>query len=139
MNEFMKVAVDEAKIAYDEGNVPVGAVIVKDNVIIAASHNKKNTSNISVYHAEILCIIETCKKLGSWYLDDCVMYVTLKPCDMCTAAIAESRIKNIFYLLESNYSSNLNKNISKVKYKKIDLDNEYSLLVSNFFKNLRIF
>ena len=139
MNEFMKTAITEAEIAYKEGNVPVGAVIVKDNKIIASSHNKKNTSNISIYHAEILSIIEACKYLKSWYLEDCTMYVTLKPCEMCNAAIGESRIKNVFYLLDSNYSENLDKNISKVKYTKIDCDTRYSLLVSDFFKKLRNF
>ncbi len=137
MNDFMNIAIKEAEIAYNEGNVPVGAVIVKDNEIIASSHNKKNTSNVSVYHAEILCIIEACKSLKSWHLDDCTMYVTLKPCKMCNAAIGESRIKNVFYLLNSNYSENLDKNISNVKYTKIDCDTKYFSLVSDFFKELR--
>ena len=139
MNDFMKIALKEANIAFDEGNVPIGAVIVKNNQVISSCHNKKNTSNISVYHAEILCIIEACKKLNSWYLDDCTMYVTLKPCKMCDAAIAESRIKTVYYLMESNYSCNLDKNISKVRYNKIQLDNDYSQLVSKFFQKLRSF
>ena len=110
MCDFMNIAVSEARKAYFEGNVPVGAVIVKNNKVLSFSHNTKNTSNVSVYHAELLCIIDACKKLNSWYLDDCVMYVTLKPCRMCEAAIAESRIKNVIYLLDSNYSDNLNCN-----------------------------
>ena len=133
----MKLAVKEANIAFDEGNVPVGAVIVKNNKVIASCHNKKNTDNVSIYHAEILCIIEACKKLQSWYLNDCTMYVTLKPCKMCNAAIAESRINSVYYLLESNYSDNLNKSISKVTYTKMNCDDNYLLLVSNFFKKLR--
>lgn len=132
----MKKAVEEATVAYNEGNVPVGAVIVNKDKIVSFCHNKKNTENISVYHAEILCIIDACKKLNSWYLDDCDIYVTLEPCDMCKAAIAESRIKNVYYLLDSNYSDNLNTNIKNINFNKI-YDTEYAELLSNFFKNIR--
>ena len=135
---FMKKAVEEAKIAYDEGNVPVGCVIVKNNKIISFSHNTKNTSKVSVNHAEILAIIAACEKLNNWYLDDCEIYVTLKPCPMCIAAIAESRIKKVYYLLDSNYIDNIDKNISKVSFEKIDIKNtEYLNLISSFFNNLR--
>lgn len=137
MNKFMKKALEEANIAYDDGNVPVGAVIVRDNNIISSAHNVKNSFGISVYHAEILCIIDACKSIGSWYLDDCVMYVTLKPCRMCEAAIAESRIRKVYYLLDSNYSDNLNVNISNISYKKLS-DDGYSDMMSNFFKDIRL-
>ena len=83
MNEFMRIAVENSLIAYKYGDVPVGAVIVKGDEIIASTYNKKNIDNVAVFHAEILAIIEACKKLGSWYLNDCDIYVTLKPCDMC--------------------------------------------------------
>jgi tRNA(adenine34) deaminase len=136
MNKFMKKALEEANIAYNDGNVPVGAVIAKDNDIIAFSHNVKNSLGVSVYHAEMLCIIDACKSIGSWYLDDCVMYVTLRPCRMCEAAIAESRIKKVYYLLDSNYSDNLNTNIKNINFNKI-YDTEYAELLSNFFKNIR--
>ena len=137
MNKYMKKAIDEANIAYKEGNVPVGAVIVNRNSIVSFNHNKKNTENISVYHAEILCIIDACKKLGSWYLDNCDMYVTLEPCDMCKAAIAESRIKNVYYLVDSNYSDNLKTNINNINLNKLDDDTNYINLLSDFFKNIR--
>ena len=137
MNSFMNIAMNEAKIAYNEGNVPVGAVIVKNNEIIASNHNKKNSSNISVYHAELLCIIDACKKLNSWYLDECVMFVTLKPCKMCTAAIAESRMSKVYYLVESNYSENMDNNISNINFEKVNFNNEYSKLLSSFFENIR--
>ena len=138
MNRYMKIALDEAKKAYNEGNVPIGAVIVKDNKVISFAHNVKNSLNVSVYHAELLCIIDACKYLKSWYLDDCIMYVTLKPCKMCEAAIAESRIKEVVYLLNSNYSDNLDVNISNICYKKIESDQKYADTMSNFFKNIRI-
>lgn len=137
MNKYMKKAIDEANIAYKEGNVPVGAVIVNKNNIVSFNHNKKNTENISVYHAEILCIIDACKKIGSWYLDNCDMYVTLEPCDMCKAAIAESRIKNVYYLVDSNYSDNLKTNINNINLNKLDDDTNYINLLSDFFKNIR--
>ncbi len=133
----MKKALEEANIAYNDGNVPVGAVIAKDNDIIAFSHNVKNSLGVSVYHAEMLCIIDACKSIGSWYLDDCVMYVTLRPCRMCEAAIAESRIKKVYYLLDSNYSDNLDVNISNISYKKLS-DEGYSDIISDFFKKLRL-
>ena len=133
----MDIALKEAEIAFNEGNVPVGAVIVKDNNVLSFNHNKKNSDNVSIYHAELLCIVDACKKLSSWYLDDCIMYVTLKPCKMCEAAIAESRIKKVYYLLESNYSENMNYNISNIDYIKINDNSEYNLLLSDFFTNLR--
>ncbi len=137
MNKFMKKALEEANIAYNDGNVPVGAVIVKNNRVIASAHNVKNSLRVSVYHAEMLCIIDACKSIGSWYLDDCSMYVTLKPCKMCEAAIAESRIKNVYYLLDSNYSDNLDVNISNISYKKLS-DEGYANIISDFFKKIRI-
>ena len=137
MNEYMKIAFEEAKVAYNEGNVPVGAVIVKNNSVISKSHNIKNTSGVSIYHAEILSIVDACNKIKSWYLDDCIMYVTLKPCKMCEAAIAESRIKKVFYLIDSNYSDNLDANISNINYIKCNNDKEYIEMISNFFKNIR--
>lgn len=133
----MNIAIDEAKIAFQEGNVPVGAVIVCNGKVIAACHNTKNTSNVAINHAEMLGIVEACKVLGSWYLNECDLYVTLKPCEMCMAAIAEARIRNVFYLLESNYSINLNKNISNINLNKIDCSNEYEKLMTSFFENLR--
>ncbi len=139
MNSFMDAAVKEAIIAYNEGNVPVGAVIVKNNKILSANHNRKNSDNVSIYHAELLCIIDACKIVGSWYLDDCVMYVTLKPCRMCEAAIGESRIKKVIYLLDSNYSDNLNVNISSINYEKLNDFYQYNELLSDFFRNVRSF
>ena len=100
MKKYFNLAIKEAELAYNEGNVPVGAVIVKDNVVISSNHNRKNTDNVSIYHAELLCIMDACKELNSWYLNDCVMYVTLKPCKMCEAAIAEARIRNAGTFLE---------------------------------------
>ena len=94
--KFMKEALKEAKKAYDKEEIPVGAVIVKDGKIIARAHNSKEISKNAVSHAEILAIQKACKKLESWRLLDCEMYVTLEPCSMCAGAIINARISKIY-------------------------------------------
>lgn len=94
--KFMWEALKEAKKAYDKLEVPVGAVIVKDGKIIARAHNLKETKKDTTKHAEILAIQKASKKLESWRLLDCEMYVTLEPCSMCAGAIINSRIKKIY-------------------------------------------
>ena len=94
--KFMKQALKEAQKAYEKLEVPVGCVIVKDNKIIARAHNLKETKFDTTKHAEILAIQKASKKLQSWRLLDCDMYVTLEPCSMCAGAIINSRIKNLY-------------------------------------------
>ena len=94
--KFMKEALKEAKKASDKLEVPVGAVIVKDDKIIARAHNLKETKFDTTKHAEILAIQKASKKLNSWRLLDCEMYVTLEPCSMCTGALINSRIKKVY-------------------------------------------
>ncbi len=137
MNKYMKTAILEAKTAYSEGNVPVGAVIVKNDEIISKAHNTKNSTNVSINHAEILAIKDACEKLNTWHLEDCSIYVTLSPCDMCLAAIAESRISKVYYLLDSNYADNLLKKIYDINLVKLNDSEQYSMLISNFFENMR--
>ena len=91
--KYMKEALKEAQKAYDKLEIPVGAVIVKDGKIIARAHNQKETKFDTTKHAEILAIQKASKKLKSWRLLDCEMYVTLEPCSMCAGAIINSRIK----------------------------------------------
>lgn len=93
----MKLAIYEAQKAAEKGEVPVGAVIVKDGEVIAACHNRREEKQNALSHAEIEAINTACKKLGSWRLDDCEMYVTLEPCPMCTGAIINSRIKTVIF------------------------------------------
>ena len=93
---FMKEALKEAKKAYDKLEVPVGCVIVKDGKIIARAHNLKESKKDTTKHAEILAIQKASKKLESWRLLDCDMYVTLEPCSMCAGAIVNSRIRNLY-------------------------------------------
>ena len=94
--KFMRVALKEAKIAYRNGEVPIGAVIVKDGEIISKSYNKRNKNKIATHHAEINAIEKACKVLGDWRLDGCEMYVTLEPCPMCAGAILNARISKVY-------------------------------------------
>ena len=99
MNEnqkYMRQALTQAKKAYENGEVPIGAVIVYNGKVIARAYNKRNASKIATKHAEILAIEKACKKLNSWRLDDCDIYVTLEPCPMCAGAIMNARIKNVY-------------------------------------------
>ena len=98
MNEvFMQNAPDEAKRAALIGEVPVGAVIVKDGKVIASAHNLRETTGDATAHAEVLAIREACKVLGGWHLDKCTLYVTLEPCPMCMGAIVNSRIGKVVF------------------------------------------
>ena len=94
---FMKNAISLAKKASDMGEIPVGAVIVKDNEIIASAYNTREADCDATAHAEILAITKANEKLNSWRLDDCDIYVTLEPCPMCTGAIINSRIKKVVF------------------------------------------
>lgn len=94
--KYMKEALKEARKAYDKEEIPVGAIIVKDNKIIARAHNIKEEKNDTTKHAEIIAIQRASKKLSSWRLTDCEMYVTLEPCSMCAGALIQSRIKKVY-------------------------------------------
>ena len=94
--KFMREALKEAKKAYDKLEVPVGCVIVKDRKIIARGHNVKETKKDTTKHAEMIAIQKASKKLDSWRLLDCEMYVTLEPCSMCAGAIINARIKKLY-------------------------------------------
>ena len=95
--DYMKKALIEAEIAAKEGEVPVGAVIVKDGEIIASARNNREATGDATGHAELLAIREACAKLGGWHLDNCELYVTLEPCPMCMGAIINSRLKKVTF------------------------------------------
>ena len=94
---FMDEAYKEAIKAMNIDEVPVGAIIVKDNKVVARAYNKKEITNNVMGHAELLAITKACKKLNSWRLNGCEMYVTLEPCSMCLSALIHSRIDKIYY------------------------------------------
>lgn len=143
---YMKQALKEAEKAYKKLEVPVGAVIVKDGKIISRAHNQKETKKDTTKHAEILAIQKASKKLQSWRLIDCEMYVTLEPCSMCAGAIINSRIKKVYigtmdqktgavgsvYNLFKDYIFNHN-----VEVEKGLLKDDCEKILKNFFKDLR--
>lgn len=144
-SEFMKEAINQAKFSLENNEVPVGAVIVKNNKIIAAAHNEKEKRGVATAHAEILAIEAASKVLGDWRLNGCSMYVTLEPCPMCAGAILQSRISelhigtfddvagacgSVIDILGSKYLNS--KAIVKWYY-----CDECSNLLSDFFKNRR--
>lgn len=108
----MKEALKEAEKAYQEGEVPVGAVIVKEDQIIARAHNKKEQEQDVTAHAEILAIREASKVLDNWRLTDCEIYITAEPCTMCLGAILQSKIKKIVYGTHENEFGSIEMNRS---------------------------
>ena len=113
---YMKLALVEAKKAFEIGEVPVGAVIVKDDIVLAKSYNKKEKEQTATSHAEINAINKASKKISNWRLNDCEIYVTLEPCPMCASAIKQSRIKKIYYgvsILDSNTKKIVEEILSK--------------------------
>ena len=142
---YMKEAIKQAKKAYDMIEVPVGCVIVYNDKIIARGYNKRETLESSLAHAEIIAIKKACKKLNSWRLEDCILYVTLEPCCMCAGAIIQSRIKKVVY---GAYDYRFGAHISKTQLFDVQfnhnvaitsgvLEEECSPLIKNFFKELR--
>lgn len=109
---YMEEAIKEAEKAYKEGDVPVGAVLVYNDRIIAKNHNRKEINRNAIDHAEILVIKEACEQFQNWHLEECTLYVTLEPCLMCAGAIIQSRIKKLVYATSSpkfGYIESLNK------------------------------
>lgn len=144
--KFMKEALKEAKKAYNKLEVPVGAVIVKDGQIIARAHNLKESKKDTTKHAEILAIQKASKKLDSWRLLDCEMYVTLEPCTMCAGAIIQARVSKL-YIGTMDYKTGACGSIlnvledytfnHKVEYETGILKEECESILQEFFKELR--
>ncbi len=109
----MNMALKQAEKAYSNGEIPVGAVIVKDNCVISKAYNTKEKYNSAINHAEISAIIKASKKVNNWRLSGCEMYVTLEPCPMCASAIKQSRIKCVYAALRSSDDDNYHM-ISKI-------------------------
>lgn len=144
--KWMKEAIKQAKNAAQKDEVPIGCVIVKDDQIIARAYNKREMKQCSTAHAEILAIEKACKKLGSWRLEDCDLYVTLEPCPMCSGAIIQSRIRNVIFGAYDPKGGCMgsNMNINDVRgfnhYPDIEggiLQDECSRLLKEFFKAKR--
>lgn len=93
----MQAALEEARLAFEAGEVPVGAVVAKDGEIISRAHNLRETGKNALYHAELMAIDQACRALGGWRLWQCELFVTLEPCPMCSGAIINSRLRRIVY------------------------------------------
>lgn len=144
--KFMKMAYKLALKAYKIGEVPIGAVIVKDGKVIAKAYNKRNFKRLATAHAEILAIEKACKKLNDWRLDDLEMYVTLEPCPMCAGAIVNSRIKKLYFGAYERKSGSVLSNYQilfkgglnhTVQAEGGILEEDCSTLLKNFFKSKR--
>ncbi len=144
-NEFMKTALDLARQSALEGEVPVGAVIVKGNEIVGTGRNRREYGKNALYHAEIEAIDSACKNLGGWRLWQCDMYVTLEPCPMCAGAIVNSRIKTVYFgasdYKAGSFGSVVNFNDLPYNHKPEIIGGvmaeEAQAMLTAFFKNLR--
>lgn len=143
--KYMKIAYEEAIKALEIDEVPIGAIIVKDDKIISKAFNKRETDQNAISHAETIAISEACKKLNSWRLDDCTLYVTLEPCIMCTGAIINSRIRRVVYGTNSDRWTSLNNilssdDINLNHYPEVVsgiLKDECSTLIKDYFRKKR--
>ena len=144
--KFMKEAIRQAKKAAEIGDVPIGCVIVHDDKIIARGYNQRNKNKTVLAHAELLAITKACKKLGDWRIEECSMYVTLEPCQMCAGAIVQARIPrvvigsmnpkagcagsilNLLEMPEFNHQVDVTRGV---------LEEECSVMLKDFFKELR--
>ena len=143
--EFMKLAITEAQKAAEKGEVPVGAVIVKNGEVISTGHNLREEKQNALSHAEIEAINLACQKLGSWRLDDCELYVTLEPCPMCTGAIINARIKTVIFGAYDSKMGCMDSVINLCDYPFNHrpeiyggiMEDECLAVLQNFFKKLR--
>ena len=136
--KFVEKIYNLAKKSYDFDEIPVGAIIVKDNDIISVGINSRVRNKSVIGHAEINAIESACKVVGDWRLDDCEMYVTLLPCMMCSGAILESRIKKIYYLCDrTNVCFKTSEYLSVEKIVDNEYEEKYLNLLRLFFENKR--
>lgn len=148
MEKYMRRALELARLAYNEGEVPVGAVIVRNSTgeIVGEGYNLRERAKNAVAHAEIIAINDACRRLGGWRLPDCSIYVTLEPCPMCCGAIINARIDNVFF---GAYDAKSGSVVSVQKMFELPynyspeveggvLIDECSELLSDFFKELRL-
>lgn len=143
--QFMQKALELAKISAAEGEVPVGAIIVKGDEIVGTGRNRREYGKNALYHAEIEAIDNACKTLGGWRLWECDMYVTLEPCPMCAGAIINSRIKTVYYgasdLKAGSFGSVVDFNSLPYNHKPEIvsgvMQDEARKMLSDFFKGLR--
>jgi tRNA(adenine34) deaminase len=144
--ELMQEALREAEIAYSHQEVPIGAVVVYQNKIIARAHNRKEELQDPTAHAEILALQQASRYLGSWHLEDIDLYVTLEPCPMCSYAMLQARIKRLIFGTPDPKAGAAGSIIDIVQDKRFNhqievvsgvLEKECSLILQRFFKERR--
>jgi tRNA(adenine34) deaminase len=144
--KYMRLAIDEALKAKDKLEVPIGAIIVQNDEVIASAYNLRETEQRSVAHAELLAIDEACKKLGTWRLEDATLYVTLEPCPMCAGAIVLSRVKRVVFGAYDPKGGCAGTLLNLLEFEKFNhqaevvggmLEEECGSLLTTFFRELR--
>jgi len=145
--KYMRIALEEAEKAKGKMEVPIGAVIVLNDEIIARAHNLRESKQSSTAHAELMAIEQACKKVGSWRLEDAVLYVTLEPCPMCSGAIILSRIKRVVYGASDPKAGCAGTFMNLLTDERFNhqcevtsglLEKECGEILTNFFKELRM-
>ena len=135
--KYLKTLMKLAKRASAKNEVPVSAIIVKNDKIISKAFNKREQSHNVLAHAEVIAIKKASKKLKTWRLFDCDLYVTLKPCNICENIIKQSRIRNVYYLIDK---PDIKKEYKKTKFNKMNIctyEQMYGLILKNFFQKKR--
>ena len=144
--DYMLLAIKEAEKAKKKNEVPIGAIIVKDGKVISCGFNQRERKQNAILHAEIVAINKACKKLKSWRLSDCDIYVTLEPCLMCFGAILNARIKNLYYGAYDKSGSSISANATLFEKSILNhktnveggiLEDDCSKILSDFFKGNR--
>lgn len=144
--KFMKEAIRQAKKAEAIGDVPIGCVIVSEGRIIARGYNKRNKNKTVLAHAELLAMSKACKKTGDWRLEDCTMYITLEPCQMCAGAIVQARIPKVVIGCMNPKAGCAGSILNLLNMKEFNhqvevvrdvLHDECSSMLSGFFRELR--
>ena len=142
---FMRLALKQAQVSYKHDEVPIGAVVVKNGVVIARAHNTRNASKCATEHAELVAIERACKVVGDWRLTGCDLYVTLEPCVMCLGACYNARISNVYfgaYDLSGKGCVQLSEMIGRTLNHELTLcggvlEEECSVLLTEYFKSKR--
>ncbi|MEG6617117.1 tRNA adenosine(34) deaminase TadA [Peptococcaceae bacterium 1198_IL3148] len=145
-NYYMGLALEEAKKAYQIGEVPIGAVVVVDNQVVAAGHDLRELLNDASAHAEMLVMREAAQSLGDWRLSNATMYVTVEPCAMCAGAIVQYRLRRLVYGAPNSKSGSIDSILNIVQEARFNhrvdviagvLENECKQIMRMFFKELR--
>ncbi|WP_042147601.1 tRNA adenosine(34) deaminase TadA [Paucisalibacillus sp. EB02] len=144
--QYMRLAIEQAELALEKNEVPIGAIIVYQDEVIASGFNVRELSQETLSHAELIAIQQANKKIGSWRLEDCTLFVTLEPCPMCAGAIVQSRIKRVVYGAGDPKAGCAGTLMNLLNDKRFNhqvevasgvMEKECSQLLTNFFKALR--